>query len=202
MLISDLLFYFFATVAVVAAGWVIVARNPMYSVLGLVVAFFNVGGLFILLGAEFLGLLLVMVYVGAVMVMFLFVLLTLRINDEVLKDGLTRYAPTGVVVGGLLLAEIILAVFLGVQDAPAPVFVTMPSGIGNNINQLGEVLFTSYLLPFQMSGLILLVAMIGAIVLTHRHRDGVRRQNISAQVLRRREDSVVLMKPASGKGVK
>ena len=199
---ADILFYLFASITVLSAGVVITARNPMYSVLGLIVAFFNVGGLFILLGAEFLGLLLLMVYVGAVAVMFLFVLLTININYEVLKEGYTRYAPAGVVVGGLLLVEMVLAVWLGVFNTPVPAYASLPQGSAQNIKQLGEVLFTNYLLPFQMSALILLVAMIGAIVLTHRTRPGVRRQTISKQVLRQRKDSVVLVRPESGKGVK
>jgi len=202
MPVADILFYLFASITVLAAGLVITARNPMYSVLGLIVAFFNVGGLFIILGAEFLGLLLLMVYVGAVAVMFLFVLLTININYEVLKDGFTRYAPAGVVVGALVLVEIVLAVWLGIHNMPAPAFVSLPTGEAQNIEAIGQVLFTNYLLPFQMSALILLVAMIGAIVLTHRTREGVRRQNIGQQVLRQRKDSVYLAKPQSGKGVK
>lgn len=200
---ADILFYLFAGITVLSAGLVITAKNPVYSVLGLIVAFFNVGGLFILLGAEFLGLLLLMVYVGAVAVMFLFVLLTININYEVLKEGYTRYAPAGVVVGGLLLVEMVLAMWLGVFNAPTPSYVALPTTGGEqNIKQLGDVLFTNYLLPFQMSALILLVAMIGAIVLTHRRRPDVRRQNISQQIMRQRKDSVALTKPESGKGVK
>lgn len=202
MPVADILFYLFASITVLAAGLVITARNPMYSVLGLIVAFFNVGGLFIILGAEFLGLLLLMVYVGAVAVMFLFVILTININYEVLKDGFTRYAPAGVVVGALVLVEIVLAVWLGIHNMPAPAFVSLPAGEAQNIEAIGQVLFTNYLLPFQMSALILLVAMIGAIVLTHRKREGVHRQDIGQQVLRQRKDSVYLAKPQSGKGVK
>ena len=196
----DLLFYLFATLLLLSATYLIVTKNPVHSVLALIFAFFNAAGIFILLGAEFLGLLLVMVYVGAVAVMFLFVIMTINIDFAELKVGMTRYLPAGLVVAGLLLVELALVAWLGIFNPQfKPMFALQPMGMEDNIVALGRVLFTNYWLPFQMAGLILLVAMIGAIVLTHRRRSGVKRQQPGAQVLR--QHGVRLAKPRSGEGV-
>jgi len=199
-MLADLLFLLFALGTLCGAGLIIAARNPMVGVLGMLMAFLNASGLFILFGAEFLGLLLIMVYVGAVAVMFLFVLMTIDIDFIRLKEGVAPYLPLGLLVVGVLAAEVIAAASLGLfatSVAPAVPAERAPQ----NIVALGRVLFTDYALPFQAAGLILLTAMVGAIVLTHRPRTGVRRQSVTAQVLRRRGESVTLTQPAVGQGV-
>ncbi|MCP5404820.1 MAG: NADH-quinone oxidoreductase subunit J [Pseudomonadaceae bacterium] len=197
-MLADILFLAFATAIILGAGTVVLARNPMVGVLGLVFTFLNAAGLFILLQAEFLGLLLIMVYVGAIAVMFLFVLMTIDIDFVKLREGMAAYLPLGAVVMLALLAELLLAAYA------API-----SGVGNPIGEgadtsaaaLGALLFTDYNLPFQMAGLVLLTAMVGAIVLTHRRRSDVKRQNIAKQVLRKPEDSMTLTQPKVGGGV-
>lgn len=192
-MIADLLFFLFATVLLIAATGVIAAKNPMYCVLFLILAFFNAAGLFLLLGAEFIALLMVMVYVGAVAVMFLFVIMTIDIDFAVLKEGTTNYLPVGVLVGGLLLGEILLAAFSGAFGGKQIVYSDV-----QNIEQIGLVLFTDYAYPFLMSGMILLVAMVGAIVLTHRKLSDAKRQDIAAQIGKKRSDSFENVKIKSG----
>ena len=180
---------------------VIFARNPVHSVLWLILAFFNAAGLMLLAGAEFIALLLVIVYVGAVAVLFLFVVMMLNIDFGTLRSGFSKNLPIGIVVALVLLAEIVVAVSAwkagpGISGA-APAETTVP-----NIVALGELLYSRYLFPFELAGLVLLVAMIGAIVLTHRSRGGVRGQNASKQIRRRPEDAVRLTQPGVGEGMK
>ena len=203
MIIQTIAFYVFAVVAILSAALVVTNRNPVYSVLFLILTFFNAAGLFVLMGAEFLAMMLVVVYVGAVAVLFLFVVMMLDINFVELRQGFVRYMPIGLVVGLILAAELIFVLGSG---AVAPVLgqaITMPipavEQMGNT-QALGTILYTHYFYLFQAAGLILLVAMIGAIVLTHREREGVKRQKIANQVARGR-DSVVTVKVQSGSGV-
>lgn len=183
---------------------VITARNPVHSVLFLILAFFNSAGLFILLGAEFIAMILVIVYVGAVAVLFLFVVMMLDISFADLRKGAMQYVPVGLLVGGVLLAELI-AMFVGWKFADkAEINAASPMPDINevtNTEALGRVLYTDYVFAFQVSGLILLVAMIGAIVLTHRKRPGVRKQNIVAQQNRTREEAMEIQKVTPGTGV-
>jgi len=195
-------FYLFACIMIASAALTIFARNPVHSVLWLIVAFFNAGGLMILLGAEFIAMLLVIVYVGAVAVLFLFVVMMLNIDFAELRAGFVGYLPFGLLIAAVLAAEILLGV--GIWSAgpielaqrAAPVPATM-----NNIQAIGALLYTRYIFLFEMAGIILLVAMIGAIVLTHRARSGVRGQNIARQNRRRPQDAVINVAQPSGKGV-
>ncbi|MCP1335601.1 NADH-quinone oxidoreductase subunit J [Futiania mangrovi] len=203
-MIEALAFYLFSGIAVAAGLMVIAARNPVHSVLFLILAFFNSAGLFVLLGAEFLAMILVVVYVGAVAVLFLFVVMMLDVDFARLRQGFLNYLPIGATIGLILLIEILLVVggwaiapeAVGQAAAPIP----DPSQI-TNTHALGLVLYTRYAYFFQAAGVILLIAMIGAIVLTLRHREGVRRQNISVQVLRRREEAVELKNIKPGQGI-
>ncbi len=199
----DLMFYVFASVMLIAALGVVTAKNPIFSVLFLILTFLNCSGLFILMGAEFLGLMLVLVYVGAIAVMFLFVLMTIDIDFAMLKEGYASYMPVGVLTGVVLLVELILAVKSGLFSSDHLITQTaMPIPTDTqNITAIGQVLFTDYLAPFQLAGMVLLVAMIGAIVLTFRRREGVKRQNITEQVLRTRKEAVELKKVKSGQGL-
>ena len=177
-------FYLFSVVLLFAAVMVISARNPVHSVLWLIVAFFNAAGLFILLGAEFLAMILLIVYVGAVAVLFLFVVMMLDINFATLRSNLARYLPLGMLVGGILLAEMLLAIGnwqAGTGVALYDMLASPPPGM-TNTQWIGSQLYTRYLYVFQAAGLVLLVSLIGAIVLTHRQRIGTKRQNISSQV--------------------
>lgn len=197
-MIADLLFLAFAAGILLGGLIVIAARNPMVGVMGMIFTFLNASGLFILFGAEFLGLLMIMVYVGAIAVMFLFVLMTIDIDYIKLKEGLAPYLPLGLLVVGLLAAELIFAAWAGLFSSTAA-----PAAAANqpeNIIALGQVLFTTYALPFQVAGLVLLTAMVGAIVLTHNPRSDVKRQNITAQVFRNRKETVQLAKPKLGQG--
>jgi len=207
MILQGLIFYLFACVAVGAGVMVISARNPVHSVLFLILAFFNSAGLFVLMGAEFLATLLVVVYVGAVAVLFLFVVMMLDIDFIRLREGFLQYLPIGGVLGLILLAE--LAVLVGGHfmappsaDGHAAVPAIPGPAVGEitNTEALGRVLYTDYVYIFQAAGLILLVAMIGAIVLTLRHRK-VRRQRVADQTARRAEDTVELVKVPTGGGV-
>jgi NADH-quinone oxidoreductase subunit J len=198
--IAILAFYLFAAMTVASAVLVIFARNPVHSVLWLIVAFFNAAGLMLMTGAEFIALLLVIVYVGAVAVLFLFVVMMLDIDFAQLRSGFTRNLPFGLLIALVLLGEIIIAANArgsGPLIADRPPDVVQP-----NIVALGEALYTRFLFPFEVAGLILLVAMVGAIVLTHRSRGDVRGQNVAKQVRRRPQDAVKLVKPVSGQGVK
>jgi NADH-quinone oxidoreductase subunit J len=199
MTIAAAFFYLFAAIMVASALMVIWARNPVHSVLFLILAFFNAAGLFVLLGAEFLAMILVVVYVGAVAVLFLFVVMMLDVDFAALRAGFIHYAPLGALVGLIVLVELVMVVLFNVVQpgalttASAPI----PSGI-TNTEALGRVLYTRYAYYFEGAGLILLVAMIGAIVLTLRHKQGVKRQSIAAQVARRKSTAVEIVKVPSG----
>jgi NADH-quinone oxidoreductase subunit J len=204
MILQAILFYLFAAAAVSAGVMVVAARNPVHSVLFLILAFFNTAGLFILIGAEFLAMILVIVYVGAVAVLFLFVVMMLDIDFVELRSGFVRYLPIGALVGLVLLAELILvSVSWAVTPAGTVVGAAAPAGVAavNNTRALGDILYTRYVFAFQAAGLILLVAMIGAIMLTLRHRTDVRRQSIAAQLARTRAQSVEVVKVPVGEGV-
>jgi NADH-quinone oxidoreductase subunit J len=203
-LLQAISFYAFAGVAVASGVMVISARNPVHSVLFLILAFFNAAGLFVLLGAEFLAMILVIVYVGAVAVLFLFVVMMLDINFVALRHGFLQYLPVGALVGLVLLVELVLvfgAWTLSPDIGTAAAAPTPALAQANNTAALGELLYTHYIYAFQIAGLILLTAMIGAIVLTLRGREGVRRQKIATQVTRRREASVEVVKVRPGQGV-
>lgn len=202
--VTTLLFYVFATVLMGAALAVITAKNPVHSVFFLIVAFFNAAGLFVLLGAEYIAMTLVIVYVGAVAVLFLFVVMMLNINFEKLRAGFISYLPVGITVaivlfaelGGLLYSSIMTPAPLAEAGSPIPDMNQI-----NNAQAVGRVLYTDYMLAFELAGVILLVAMIGAIVLTHRQRLGVKRQNVTKQMARKREDSVALVNVKPGEGI-
>ena len=203
-MIQLLAFYLFAALTVLAGAFTILSRNPVHSVLWLIVAFFNAAGLMVLAGAEFIAMLLVIVYVGAVAVLFLFVVMMLNIDFAELRAGFIRNFPLGLLLAVVLLAELLLGlgawnaggIKLGTPDGTAPA----PAG-GSNIEAIGMLLYSKYLFLFEAAGLLLLVAMVGAIVLTHRQRSGVRGQNIAKQVARRPDEATVNVKPEVGKGV-
>ena len=197
-MIETLFFYLFASITCLSGLMVISSRNPVHSVLFLILAFFNAAGLFVLLGAEFLAMLLVVVYVGAVAVLFLFVVMMLDINFVELREGFQRYMPLGLGVGGVLLAEILFVFF---NSADMPETVVMVNEVSNT-RALGRILYTDYIYLFQLAGLILLVAMIGAIALTLRKRENVRRQSIASQIERTRADSIEVVSVPSNTGVK
>ena len=196
----EILFYSFAAVLIAAGVGVITARNPVHCALFLVLAFFTSAAIWLLLEAEFLAIVLVLVYVGAVMVLFLFVVMMLDVNIEELRKGFTRYAPLGVCVALIMIAEIINVVWvkkLG-QSAVLPASPPLPADYSNT-KELGAILYTDYAYPFQIAAVILLVAIVAAIVLTMRHRAGQKVQNISRQVAVRREDRVRIVKVESEK---
>jgi NADH-quinone oxidoreductase subunit J len=205
MTLTAVFFYLFAVVMVAAGFMVIAAKNTVHAVLFLILAFFNAAGLFVLLGAEFLAMILVVVYVGAVAVLFLFVVMMLDVDFAELRAGFMKNAPLGAFVGLILLAELVLVLgfqivrpgALATPSAPIPV---PGSGI-TNTEALGRVLYTKYVYFFQGAGLILLVAMIGAIVLTLRHKEGVKRQSISAQVARGKKTAVEVVQVAPGAAI-
>lgn len=198
-MLPDLLFLLFSTGILIGSGLIIGARSPMVGMLGMLVTFLNAAGFFILFGAEFLGLLLIMVYLGAIAVMFLFVLMTIDLEFFKMREKLSAYLPLGLLVVGLLAAELILAANFGLFSTNITVLPTEPQP--QNIVQIGQVLFTDFALPFQLAGLVLLTAMVGAIVLTHRPRSDVRRQDIGKQVLRNRADSFSVTQPKTGQGL-
>ncbi len=195
-------FYLFAVLAVASAAMVIIAKNPVHAVLFLILTFFNAAGLFVLLGAEFLAMLLVVVYVGAVAVLFLFVVMMLDVDFAELKAGFIKNAPVGALVGGIVLAELVaLFLFHGFTTAPVTAAASaIPAGV-TNTEALGQILYTKYVYFFQIAGMVLLVAMIGAIVLTLRHREGVKRQSITAQVARGPKTGLEVVKVPSGGSV-
>jgi NADH-quinone oxidoreductase subunit J len=204
MVIQALVFYLFASVAIVAGALVVSVRNPVHSVLFLILTFFNAAGLFILMGAEFLAMILVVVYVGAVAVLFLFVVMMLDFNVVDFKRGLRRYLPIGGLVGAILLGELLFVVIGWSLDPGAVERGAAPTAALaqlTNTEALGHLIYTQYLYAFQASGIILLVAMIGAIVLTHRRRPGVRRQDIATQLARTPANTVNLRKVPTGKGI-
>ena len=192
-------FYLMAAVTLVSALMVIMARNPVHSVLWLILAFFSAAGLFVLIGAEFIAMLLVVVYVGAVAVLFLFVVMMLDVDFVELKDGTLKYWPFAMLVGIVFAAEIVMASVFGVQSLPDSFDAT--PGADTNAEAIGQVMYTEYMLLFQLAGIVLLVAMIGAIVLTLRHRPHVKRQNIAKQTSRRRGDAYELKDPKPGQGI-
>ncbi len=201
---AGLFFYLFAAVTVASGFMVIASKNPVHAVLFLILAFVNSAGLFILLGAEFLALILIVVYVGAVAVLFLFVVMMLDVDFDELRAGFIKYLPVGALVGIILLIELILV--LGTW-AIAPEMVTQVAAPApplteiSNTEALGRILYTKYVYFFQLAGLILLIAMIGAIVLTLHHKEGVKRQSIPRQVARTRETSIEVKQVEPGKGI-
>jgi NADH-quinone oxidoreductase subunit J len=200
--VAAFFFYLLSAVVVASGVMVIASRNPVHSVLFLILAFFNAAGLFILMGAEFLAMILVVVYVGAVAVLFLFVVMMLDVDFAELRQGMAAYLPVGGTIGLILLVE--LALVLGTWSiSPGAVrTVSAPAAMApTNTQALGQVLYTQYAYYFQAAGLILLVAMIGAIVLTLRHKHGVKRQNISAQVARSPAASIEIRKVSPGQGL-
>ncbi|MEH6632144.1 MAG: NADH-quinone oxidoreductase subunit J [Halopseudomonas aestusnigri] len=204
MIIQALVFYVFATISIASALMVVSSKNPVHSVLFLILCFFNAAGLFVLMGAEFLAMILVVVYVGAVAVLFLFVVMMLDINIERARQGFKQHLILGGSIGLVLLVELILILSstFASPDAVAVASVPIPNiDDVHNTRALGQVLYTKYVYLFQACGLILLVAMIGAIVLTLRKREGVRKQVISDQVNRTREESVEIKKVTSGSGI-
>ncbi|MCW3836824.1 NADH-quinone oxidoreductase subunit J [Sphingomonas canadensis] len=201
-MIQVLAFYLFAAVVIASAALTILSRNPVHAVLWLIMAFFNAAGLMLLAGAEFIAMLLVIVYVGAVAVLFLFVVMMLDIDFAELRAGVVRYAAVGAALAVALAAEIVIAVGawqaggLSLGRRLAPVDAETP-----NIEAIGKLLYSRYLLAFEAAGLVLLVAMIGAIVLTHRQRGDVHRQKVGRQVRRRAKDAVRKTNPTVGQGV-
>lgn len=195
-------FYVFSAIAVASALMVIAARNPVHSVLFLILTFVNAAGLFMLAGAEFLALILIVVYVGAVAVLFLFVTMMLDVDFAALKSGLLQYAPVGIVVGLILLLELLLVAgsYVIAPEITAQAVVPMDMGI-TNTRAIGQLLYTRYVFVFQCAGAVLLVAMIGAIVLTLRHKDNVKRQDVFRQTGRKRSDGVERVKVKSGQGL-
>jgi NADH-quinone oxidoreductase subunit J len=201
-MIAALFFYLFASVAIASAVMVISSRNPVHSVLFLILCFFNAAGLFILLGAEFLAMILVVVYVGAVAVLFLFVVMMLDVDFVQLRQGMLNYLPVGGTIGLIVLVE--LALVVGVwaisSDALTAAAAPLPGNV-TNTEALGQILYTKYVYFFEAAGLVLLVAMIGAIVLTLRHKQGIKRQDISVQVARGPATAIEIRKVEPGQGI-
>ena len=199
-MIAILAFYLFATLTIASAIAVIFARNPVHSVLWLILAFFNAAGLMLLVGAEFIAMLLVIVYVGAVAVLFLFVVMMLDIDFASLRRGFTANLPFGIIIALVLAGEVIVAA-LSWKAGPTLSGHAIPAAAQPNIVALGQLLYSRYLFAFEIAGLILLVAMVGAIVLTHRSRGDLKTPKVSRQIRRRPEDAVRLSKPAVGGGM-
>jgi NADH-quinone oxidoreductase subunit J len=203
-MLSALFFYLFATICVGAAFMVIAVKNPVHAVLFLILAFFNAAGLFVLLGAEFLAMILVVVYVGAVAVLFLFVVMMLDVDFAELRQGFLQYLPVGVLVGMVFLVELVLVV--GAWATSPGLIKAVESPVLSlervtNTEAIGRVLYTTYIHYFQLAGIVLLVAMIGAIVLTLRHKPHVKRQDIAQQVSRTRTASIEVVKVRPGQGI-
>jgi NADH-quinone oxidoreductase subunit J len=204
MLIADAFFYLFATTCVAAGFMVISARNPVHAVLFLILAFINAAGLFILLGAEFLALILVVVYVGAVAVLFLFVVMMLDVDFSEMRAGFLSYLPIGALIGIILLVELILVFGSWVITPEIAAHITTPIPPMNevsNIEAIGQVMYTKYIYFFEAAGVILLIAMIGAIVLTLHHKEGIKRQSIATQVGRTRDESIEIRHVEPGQGL-
>jgi NADH-quinone oxidoreductase subunit J len=204
MLIAALFFYLFASICVASAVMVISAKNPVHSVLFLILAFVNAAGLFVLMGAEFLAMILVIVYVGAVAVLFLFVVMMLDVDFTALRQGFLDYLPVGVVIGGVFFVEILMMLMVGsgaIGAGKAIVEPIPPLAEVTNTEALGLVLYTRYVYYFEAAGLVLLVAMIGAIVLTLRHKPNVKRQNIADQVARTKATAIKIRKVQPGQGI-
>ncbi len=203
-MIQALAFYMFAFIAVASGVLVISSKNPVHSVLFLILAFFNAAGLFVLLGAEFLAMILVVVYVGAVAVLFMFVVMMLDINFVEMRQGFLQYLPIGGLIGLVLMAELLVIVggwHLSPEMVGNIASKTPAPDVTTNTHALGQLIYTHYIYLFQAAGMILLVAMIGAIVLTHRKRTGVRKQVIRDQLARRPREAVKLQKVETGKGI-
>jgi len=204
MIVHALAFYMFAAVLVASAVMVIAARNPVHSVLFLIVCFFNAAGLFLLMGAEFVAMILVIVYVGAVAVLFLFVVMMLDIDFGRLREGFKTHLPIGATIGLVLLVElaVVLGAWYGAPTAPQNALSPTPSPADvTNADALGRVLYTQYVFIFQTAGMVLLIAMVGAIVLTLREREGVRRQQVARQVSRPRGEIVTVRKVPTRGGI-
>ena len=201
MIVSTIFFYLFSAVAIASGVMVIGARNPVHSVLFLILAFVNAAGLFVLLNAEFLAMILIVVYVGAVAVLFLFVVMMLDVDFVELRQGFLNYLPIGALVGIVLLAELLIVLGGWVFAPDATVAPAAPVTGLSNTEALGQILYTRYVYFFQAAGMVLLVAMIGAIVLTLRHRPNVRRQSIAEQVGRTPATAIEVRKVESGKGI-
>ena len=204
MTVELFVFYLLAAVTVASGVMVVSARNPVHSVLYLILTFVNAAGLFLLTGAEFLAMILLVVYVGAVAVLFLFVVMMLDVDFAELKQGALQYAPIGALVGLILAAELIIVVggySFAPQLATTVAEQTPPIAERHNTAALGDILYTDYLFYFQIAGLVLLVAMIGAIVLTLRHKEGVKRQSIPVQVARTPATAIEIKKVETGKGI-
>jgi len=203
MALQAIAFYLLAFTTLAAGLLVVSARNPVHSVLFLITAFFSAAGLFVLLGAEFLAMLLIVVYVGAVAVLFLFVVMMLDVDFEELRKGFAQYLPIGGLVAGVLTLEMIfVAATVATNGAAGKNADPLASPVGvSNTEAIGRVLYTDYVFFFQMAGLVLLVAMIGAIVLTLRHKPGVKRQNISKQVARSPKTGMELVQIKPGEGI-
>ncbi len=204
MLLQALAFYVFAAVVVASGAMVVVSRNPVYSVLFLILAFFNAAALFVLIGAEFIAMILIIVYVGAVAVLFLFVVMMLDINLTELREGFLKYFPVGALIGAFLFAEMLLG--LGIVGAGSTTITGLNTQGAqvlaiDNTRAIGRVLYTQYFYLFQVAGVVLLVAMIGAIVLTLRTRPGVRRQKIGDQISRTKEQAMTVVKVPTRGGV-
>ena len=202
MILPALFFYLFAGLCIASAFMVIAAKNPVHSVLYLILTFVNAAGLFVLMGAEFLAMILIVVYVGAVAVLFLFVVMMLDVDFAELRQGVLQYLPVGALIGVVLLAELLLVVGAWVigPGVPRAITAAIPTDI-TNTEALGRVLYTKYIYFFQAAGLVLLVAMIGAIVLTLRHKAGVKRQNIADQVARTKETAMEIRQVRPGQGL-
>ena len=202
MIVAALFFYLFAGILVARAFIVIPSKNPVNSVLYLILAFVNAAGLFVMMGAEFLAMILIVVYVGAVAVLFLFVVMMLDVDFAELKQGVLQYLPIGMLIGGIFLAELLFVVGTWVigPGVPQAIMAPIPANISNT-EAIGLVLYTRYVYFFQISGMILLVAMIGAIVLTLRHKERVKRQDIATQNARTPEMSMEVVKVRSGQGL-
>jgi len=204
MSVVALFFYLFAGVTIASAFMVIASRNPVHSVLFLILAFFNAAGLFMIAGAEFLALILIVVYVGAVAVLFLFVVMMLDVDFAELRDGVLQYLPIGALIGIVLAVELIAVLSAGIIEPEAARVAVQPipdMAETSNIKAIGDLLYTRYIFFFQLSGMVLLVAMIGAIVLTLNHKPNVRRQNIGDQVNRDAKAAVKLTKVEPGQGI-
>ncbi|MCA6110610.1 NADH-quinone oxidoreductase subunit J [Bradyrhizobium cenepequi] len=202
MILPALFFYLFAAVCVASAVMVVVSRNPVHSVLYLILAFVNASGLFVLMGAEFLAMILIVVYVGAVAVLFLFVIMMLDVDFSELREGFIEYLPVGLVIGGIFMFELLLIVGAWVINPAVTKTITaaIPTNVSNT-EALGLVLYTKYIFYFQLAGLVLLVAMIGAIVLTLRHKAYIKRQDITVQNARTPEMAMALRKVPTGQGL-
>jgi NADH-quinone oxidoreductase subunit J len=202
MIVPALFFYLFAGVCVASAIMVVASRNPVHSVLYLILAFVNAAGLFVMLGAEFLAMILVVVYVGAVAVLFLFVVMMLDVDFAELRRGASQYLPFGAAVGAVFAIELLAVVGNWIFGASAAQAIVSPTPAGvSNTEALGRVLYTQYVYFFQAAGLVLLVAMVGAIVLTLRHKTKVRRQSIAAQIARTKATEIEIVKVKSGQGL-